>query len=287
MERRKENIRNFGSTWIKPAGVNKSLHQIREEEREMKEHAENLRREALAQELAEAEAEAASRAMMEEEGMDMQRMGLQAGGINDIDNEEDVRDLDDDIPEADMTGLDADDDDDEEEEEEEEEEEDFEDEDAENDSTRELPPRGVLAAQISSFERRSAISVRGGTYTPRLPPRRQLNEGASDDDEEADHSGMLQEEDLIRSTPGDHQTSYDRPIDLAGLGMDMDADLDLEIPFAEEAGEYEHTDTEEELSSSEEEEEEEDSVLEQQGNTISQVRSDGTQDSSPVLRRRV
>ena len=57
MERRKHNIQNYGNSWIKPPGIPKSLYQLREEKREMEEHQEALRREALAQELAEAEAE--------------------------------------------------------------------------------------------------------------------------------------------------------------------------------------------------------------------------------------
>ncbi|KFY20385.1 hypothetical protein V491_03753, partial [Pseudogymnoascus sp. VKM F-3775] len=55
MERRKQNVQNYGSSWIKPPGVVKSLHQLREEKRELEEHQEALRREQLAQELAEAE----------------------------------------------------------------------------------------------------------------------------------------------------------------------------------------------------------------------------------------
>lgn len=59
MARRLANISNFGSTWLKPPGVAKSLYQMREERREAEEHAEAMRREQLAADLAEAEAEAA------------------------------------------------------------------------------------------------------------------------------------------------------------------------------------------------------------------------------------
>ncbi|KUJ08579.1 uncharacterized protein LY89DRAFT_599771 [Mollisia scopiformis] len=94
MERRKQNIQNYGSSWIKPPGVAKSLYQQREEDREMKEHQEALRREQLAQELADAEAEGAEE-MLQGEGADGEM--------------EEARDLDDDVPDADNTALEEDD----------------------------------------------------------------------------------------------------------------------------------------------------------------------------------
>ena len=87
MERRKINIQNYGSGWIKPPGIHKSLHQQREEKREMEEHQEALRREALAQELAEAEAAEGVDELLQGEGMDGEM--------------EEVRDLDDEVPDAD------------------------------------------------------------------------------------------------------------------------------------------------------------------------------------------
>ncbi|ERT00013.1 uncharacterized protein SPSK_08834 [Sporothrix schenckii 1099-18] len=57
-DRRKQHIANFGSTWLKPPGVAKTLFQIREECREQEEQAEAERREELAQQLAQAEAAA-------------------------------------------------------------------------------------------------------------------------------------------------------------------------------------------------------------------------------------
>ena len=89
MERRKHNVQNYGSSWIKPPGIFKSLHQIREEKREHEEHQEALRREQLAQELADAEA-AEDRSQLDAE-MDA------------------TRDLDDDVPDADETALEPDD----------------------------------------------------------------------------------------------------------------------------------------------------------------------------------
>lgn len=89
MERRKHNVQNYGSSWIKPPGIFKSLHQIREEKREHEEHQEALRREQLVQELADAE----DRSQLDAE-MDA------------------TRDLDDDVPDADETALEPDDSDD-------------------------------------------------------------------------------------------------------------------------------------------------------------------------------
>ncbi|KAG8423209.1 hypothetical protein J3458_000122 [Metarhizium acridum] len=84
MHRRRIQVQNFGSGWLRPPGVAKTLHQMREEKREQEEHQEAMRREQLAQELAEAEGGG-----MPEEGMmdDVQLDG--------------AHDLDDDIPEAD------------------------------------------------------------------------------------------------------------------------------------------------------------------------------------------
>ena len=50
MQRRRTNVQNFGSTWLKPPGLPKTLHQMREEMREQEEHQEAMRREQLAQE---------------------------------------------------------------------------------------------------------------------------------------------------------------------------------------------------------------------------------------------
>ena len=89
MERRKQNVQNYGSSWIKPPGIGKSLHQIREERREMEEQQESLRREQLAQELADAEV-------------------AEQGPPADLDLGQ-TRDLDDDVPDADETAPDPDD----------------------------------------------------------------------------------------------------------------------------------------------------------------------------------
>jgi hypothetical protein len=229
MERRKQNIQNYGNSWIKPPGIPKSLYQVREEKREMEEHQEALRREALAQELAEAEAEGVD-ALLQGEGMDPEM--------------EEARDLDDDVPEADATNLDADG---------------PESEDEENDI--EDVPRGVLAARIPDDVYREAV-IRG----EEVRAVRFGNDGGSTIDEE-DQSQMLQEEDLIHEDAGHHD-----------MDMDMDADLDADIPEAD-AGGYEHTDTEAELTSSDDESLDDGHLPRRQGVTTSMVRSDGTQNS--------
>ncbi|OAA41398.1 Anaphase-promoting complex, subunit 15/MND2 [Metarhizium rileyi] len=104
MHRRRIHVQNFGSGWLRPPGVPKTLHQMREEKREQEEHQEAMRREQLAQELAEAEGGG-----MPEDGMmdDVQLDG--------------AHDLDDEIPDADdHFGMGHEDDEEEEEEEEEE-----------------------------------------------------------------------------------------------------------------------------------------------------------------------
>lgn len=229
MERRKQNIQNYGNSWIKPPGIPKSLYQLREEKREMEEHQEALRREALAQELAEAEAEGVED-LLQGEGMDPEM--------------EEVRDLDDEVPEADTTALDADD---------------PESEDEENDV--EDVPRGVLASRIPDDVYREAI-IRG----EEVRTTRFGNDGGSPIDEE-DPSQMLQEEDLVHEGRG-HQD----------MGMDMDADLDADIPEAETGG-YEHTDTEAELTSSEDESLDDGRLPQRHAVSTSMVRSDGTQNS--------
>lgn len=240
MERRKQNVQNYGNSWIKPPGISKSLYQQREEQREHEDQQEAQRREQLAQELAEAEAE----------GMDDLLQGDGAEG-----EMEEARDLDDDVPDAETTALDADVD------------EDSEAEDLENEA--EEVPRGVLAARMPDDVYREAIARGDEMRTTRFG-----DEAGSTMDEE-DQSQMLQEEDLVHETgPGLLSMGDD-------MGMDLDADLDADIPEAESPGGYEHTDTEEELSTSEEES---DSELPRHGSqgipgASSMVRSDGTQSS--------
>ncbi len=189
MERRKENIRNYGTSWIKPPGIPKSLAQLREEKREMMEHQEALRREALAAELAEAEAEAG--AEMLQDGMDGEM--------------EEARDLDDDVPDAETTGLEAEDESDE-----------------EPHDVADVPP-GVLGVRAA-----------GDAYREALARGQHSQHGFDDDggsDGEEDTSQMLQEQDLVHEG--------ERP-----PGLDLDQDLDAEIPEAEDEYEHTDTEAE-------------------------------------------
>ncbi|CAK7202918.1 hypothetical protein SEUCBS139899_005645 [Sporothrix eucalyptigena] len=121
-DRRKHNIANFGSTWLKPPGVAKTLFQIREECREQEEQAEAERREELAQQLAQAEAaalEGADGTALEDgavgDGVDLTgepggATDLMGGGDGDeviagmdadMMDEDAEQDLDNDVPDAD------------------------------------------------------------------------------------------------------------------------------------------------------------------------------------------
>ncbi|CZT42178.1 uncharacterized protein RSE6_02031 [Rhynchosporium secalis] len=235
MERRKLNIQNYGSGWIKPPGIQKSLHQQREERREMEEHQEALRREQLAQELAEAEAADGIDEMLQGEGMEGEM--------------EEVRDLDDDVPDADADAtrlLDSDSEGSEE--------------GDENDV--EEVPRNVLASRLPDDMYRDAL-IRGDEAR-----QSGFRDEDSGDDEDEEGEDLLQEEDLIHEHVQEEQHDLD---------MNMDGDLDDEIPEASADG-YEHTDTEEELTSSEEESADE-GHLPQRAAASSMVRSDGTQNS--------
>ncbi|CAM1510413.1 Fc.00g007480.m01.CDS01 [Cosmosporella sp. VM-42] len=220
MLRRGLNVQNYGSHWLKPPGVPKTLHQMREEKREQAEHQEAMRREQLAQELAEAEADG----MAEEEGMmdDVQLDGAQ--------------DLDDEVPDADDYGLDDDDDDDDDDDEEDEDEEEEEAEEEENEEAlREERQNDLMAARIRMNDDafREAL-IRGD-------PDGDDMYGGEEELEEEGQGHMLGEDDFADD----------------GLGMEMGADLDDDIPEAESGG-YEHTDSEAELTSSEEEQDDDD-----------------------------
>lgn len=221
MQRRRLNVQNFGSGWLRPPGIAKTLHQMREEKREQEEHQEAMRRERLAQELAEAEADAAAETMDDEQGMmdDVQLDGAQ--------------DLDDDIPDADddfALGGDSD-----EEEPEDEEEEEPQPDSEDDESRREDRQNDLMAArmQMADDAFRQAL-VRGETDGDDMY-------GGEEELEEEDQGHMLGEDDFADS--GNYvEDGYD--------DLGMDGDLDDDIPEAE-SGMYEHTDSEAELSSSE------------------------------------
>ncbi|UNI20327.1 hypothetical protein JDV02_006425 [Purpureocillium takamizusanense] len=238
MHRRRLNVQNFGSAWLKPPGVPKTLHQMREEKREQEEHQEALRREQLAQELAEAEA---AGSMPEDNMMD----DVQLDG---------AQDLDDDIPDADddhfgMGSGDDDDDDDngEEDDDEGEGEEDDDDDEgvdeeavaADEEALREERQNDLMEARMRMADDafREAL-VRGDTDADEL----YVGDEMDPEEEEGDHGHMLDEDDFAHHHHHHH---------LAAGSNDggMDADLDDDIPEAESGG-YEHTDSEAELSSS-------------------------------------
>ncbi|EHL00591.1 hypothetical protein GLAREA_03051 [Glarea lozoyensis ATCC 20868] len=185
IERRKQNIQNYGNSWIKPPGIPKSLHQLREEKREMEEHQEALRREQLAQELAEAEASAAE-GLLQGEGMDGEM--------------DEARDLDDDVPEADTTALTYDDADET-------------DEDEDIDNEIEDVPRGVLASRMPDDVYREALIRGEAAGDPQFG-----GDGDSTIDGE-DGSQMLQEEDLVHD---DSHLNHDEDM---GMDADLDADI--------------------------------------------------------------
>ncbi len=222
MQRRRTNVQNYGSTWLKPPGLPKTLHQMREEKREQEEHQEAMRREQLAQELAEAEAEAAADG---EDAMD----DVQLDGAQDLDEE--IPDADDDFALGDSS--------DGEEGEENEEEEEEADVSAAEEALREERRNDLMAARMRMTDDafREAL-VRGD------PDGDDMYGGG----EELDAQGqghMLDEEDFVPSSLLDDGGDGD-----ADLGMD--ANLDDDIPEADEevyeAG-YEHTDSDAALSS--------------------------------------
>ncbi|KAI1127309.1 Apc15p protein-domain-containing protein [Nemania abortiva] len=239
LERRRQNVTNFGSAWLKPPGLPKTLHQLREEQREAEEHHEAMRREQLAQELADAEAEAAAGnaagAGDVTGGGDPDAMvdAPPGGGGGGDDGMDDVqldgaRDLDDDIPEADaadfgFSGSDDENDDDDDDDDED----DNDDEDAEE--------RAVQAQQQQLMAQR----MRQGNDAFREDMARGRDSaafyGVDDEVDEEDQSHMIEEDDGVGHGDMDD--------------MGMDADLDDDIPEAESMGGYEHTDTEAELSS--------------------------------------
>ncbi|CAJ2511538.1 Uu.00g071630.m01.CDS01 [Anthostomella pinea] len=225
LDRRRHNVTNFGSTWLKPLGVPKTLHQLREERREAEEHQEAMRREQLAQELAEAEAAGAG-------GVDamLDVPGGADDGMDDV-QLDGTRDLDEDIPEAESAdfGIDSDDDEDDE----------YVEGNEEEDAEQEAEERAARTQQQLMAQR-----MRQADDAFRENLARGVDStgfyGVDEEVDDEDQAQMLEEEDLVGH--GDD-----------GGDMGMDADLDDEIPEAESAG-YEHTDTEAELTNSDEDE---------------------------------
>ncbi|KAI1781047.1 Apc15p protein-domain-containing protein [Hypoxylon cercidicola] len=232
VERRRQNVALFGSAWLKPVGVPKTLHQMREERREAEEHQEALRREQLAQELAEAEAAGVGGADNALDGDDAQAgaggPGL-GGGVDEDGAMDDVqldgaRDLDDDIPEAEDTGFGIDSSD-------EEEEDDDEDDDDEEEENADGPEQRAAHAQQQLMQQR--MRQADDAFRESMARGRDSTHyyGVDEEVDDEDQAQMIEEDDLVGHG-----------------GMDMEADLDDDIPEAEDEG-YEHTDSEAEMSS--------------------------------------
>ncbi|EGX95227.1 hypothetical protein CCM_03499 [Cordyceps militaris CM01] len=223
MQRRRTSVQNFGSTWLKPPGLPKTLHQMREEKREQEEHQEAMRREQVAQELAEAEAEAAAEGDEDDAMDDVQLDGAQ--------------DLDDEIPDADDDFALGGGSDSEEEEEGDEEEEEEADVSAAEEALREERRNDLMAARMrmSDDAFREAL-VRGD------PDGDDMYGGGAEELDAQDQGQMLDEEDFAPSSLLDDGAAGD-------VDLGMDANLDDDIPEdAYDAG-YEHTDSDAALSS--------------------------------------
>jgi hypothetical protein len=228
------NVQNFGSTWLKPPGVPKTLHQMREEKREQEEHQEAMRREQLAQELAEAEGGGA----MDDGMMD----DVQLDGAQDLDDE--IPDADDGFdPSSDDSEEDEDEEDEDEEnvDEEDDEEEAVREEEADEEALREERQHDLVAARMRMTDDafREAL-IRGD------PEADGSMYGGEEELEEEDRGQILDEDDF----------AYDGTLD-DGMAGDMDADLDDDIPEAEDGG-YEHTDSEADVSSTAQTDEQDD-----------------------------
>lgn len=87
IEQRKQNVRRFGSGWIRPAGVAKTLQATRDEELEKEEQEMLARREQIMLDLSAAQQDAANAEARE-------------AGEEGEEDEEEQRDLDDEVPEA-------------------------------------------------------------------------------------------------------------------------------------------------------------------------------------------
>ncbi|KAL7897752.1 hypothetical protein HDV63DRAFT_376161 [Trichoderma sp. SZMC 28014] len=223
MHRRRMNVQNFGSTWLKPPGVPKTLHQMREEKREQEEHQEAMRREQLAQELAEAE----GGGTMDEGMMD----DVQLDGAQDLDDE--IPDADDAFNPSSDDSEENDDDDGEDVDDEEYYEHALDEQEVYEDTVRQETEYELEAARMRMTDDafREAL-VRGDPEADGS-----IYGGAEEEDDES-RGQILDEDDF----------AHDGTLD-DGMAGDMDANLDDDIPEADDGG-YEHTDSEADISSS-------------------------------------
>lgn len=280
MDRRRHNVANYGSAWLKPPGVPKTLFQMREERREAEEHAEQVRRERQLAAALEAEGGAAGPEEDETLGAmeDDDEEGYGEGG--------EEQDLDDEIPEAEGFGFDGEDDSEEEEEDEDEDEEDEENQSVGGNSL-EGDDEGHAGTAISPAQQAQIRNMRAAEDRMRElmarghddlsgagggDPFLDADEDAHNhhyaggfqypydhhhhrDDNDDERAGqMLEEDDLIQHHQYDGAAASNNIGDVSmgmGMDMDMDADLDDGIPEAsdDDVGHgYEHTDSEEDLS---------------------------------------
>ncbi|KAI0181447.1 Apc15p protein-domain-containing protein [Hypoxylon sp. FL1284] len=229
LERRRHNVALFGSAWLKPVGVAKTLHQLREERREAEEHQEAMRREQFAQELAEAADMAANGGAAAAEGAEEADDADDDGAMDDV-QLDGARDLDDDIPEAEEADFGVGSDEEEDEDDSEEESEDADDPEQRTAQAEQQLMQQRMRQADDAF-RESMARGRDSTHYY----------GVEDEVDDEDQAQMIEEDDLVGGGDLDN----------------MEADLDDDIPEAEDEG-YEHTDSEAELSSDEEVEDDED-----------------------------
>lgn len=229
MERRRANVSNYGSAWLKPPGVPKTLFQMREERREQEEQAEAQRREQMLQaQLAEAD----------EEGGDVLE-------DNELMDEEAQQDLDDDIPEAEGFGFDG------EESEEEEEEDDDDDDDEETASGSEAEDHAGTVL-VSPAEQEQVREIRAAEDRLRevMMAADARDQGMDMGDpfvDEESREGLLEEEDLVHLQPQTPAGNDGADVSM-GMDLDMDANLDEDIPEGGDDDMYEHTDSDEDFS---------------------------------------
>ncbi|CAN8103395.1 unnamed protein product [Discula destructiva] len=235
MDRRRANVANYGTQWLKPPGVAKTLFQLREERREAEEHAEAMRREhTLAAQLAEAAAEQEGGGGGGGGGGTTMMEDGDADGVDEVD-------LDGEIPEAEGFGFDG---------------EDSEVEEMESDDElEETTGNNAGVVMVSPVEEAQVREVRAAE--DRLMNLMAHDNGASvlgeafrEDEERAREEEMLEEDDLVSIMQPTSSAAENADVSM-GMDMDMDADLDGEIPDGDDHGdEYEHTDSDEEIDES-------------------------------------
>lgn len=250
MERRRANVANYGSAWLRPPGVPKTLFQLREERRELEEQAEAHRREALLQaQLVEAEGGGGGGGGDMGMGMDM----IIAGDEDDEpmgEDEQEQQDLDDDIPEGEGFGFDGEDSD--------EEEDDDEDEETLSASDGSRGEENTGAVLVSPVEEEQVRDIRAAEDRVREMMARE-QDGISEigdafadafADEES-REDLLEEEDLVpmQQHPAGGAPAASAADVSMGMDMDMDMDANLDEGIPEDEDDmYEHTDSDEDLS---------------------------------------